>query len=131
MKHILLILLVALTTGLSAQELLGREYWPDGTLRATRYAEGGRVHFITYHENGKVNAVGCFLNGRRDGVWKEYSQNGVLVAQAGFRNGERQGIWEFRSEADVPKGRLTYIGGVLAQGEEYDAVGMITAQRAY
>ncbi|HQV75598.1 MAG: hypothetical protein KBA60_06495 [Flavobacteriales bacterium] len=131
MKHILLILFLSTSSGLFAQELLGREYWSDGTLRSTRYAEGAKIHFITYHENGKVNAVGCFLNGRRDGVWKQYSQNGVLLAQAGFRNGERQGIWEFRNEADLPRGQLTYSGGILAQGEAYDATGMITAQRAY
>ena len=131
MKHILLVLLLLTSSGLFAQELLGWEFWPDGTIRSTRYSEGSNIHFITYHENGKVKEIGCFHNGRRDGVWKQYSQNGVLLAQAGFRNGERQGIWEFRNEADLPNGRLTYMGGRLAQAEEFDATGMITSQRVY
>lgn len=106
MKHILLILFLSTSSGLFAQELLGREYWSDGTLRSTRYAEGAKIHFITYHENGKVNAVGCFLNGRRDGVWKQYSQNGVLLAQAGFRNGERQGIGNSAMKRIYPEASL-------------------------
>ncbi len=131
MKHILLIVLLGLSTGLYAQEVLGREYWPDGTLRSTLYSEGSNIHFITYHENGKVKELGYFRNGRRDGVWKQYSEHGVMLAQASFRNGERQGIWEFRNEADIPNGRLTYTGGRLAQAEQFDAAGMITAQRVY
>lgn len=112
-------------------ELLGQERWPDGTLRATRYQEGDRIHFITYHENGHVKEMGCFLHGRRDGVWKQYSDTGVLLAQAGFRNGQRQGLWEFRDEADQVKGRLAYASDVLLRGEQYDAEGLLLAQRTY
>lgn len=121
---------LALTT-VSAQELLSQERWPDGSLRATRYSEGGRIHFITYHENGQVKEVGCFLKGRRDGVWKQYNDTGVLVARAGFRNGERQGVWEFRNADDRPVGRLTYVGGRLDQGDAFSGDGELTAHRVY
>jgi antitoxin component YwqK of YwqJK toxin-antitoxin module len=131
MKHLLFLLFLALGLNLSAQELLGQEFWPDGSLRATRYAEGGRVHFITYHENGKVKEVGCFRNGRRDGTWKQFTDQGTLMAQAGFKNGERQGVWEFRSEADLPMGELTYCNGVLLSGERFDADGLVAANRTY
>ena len=131
MRSLLILFALLLTQAAYAQEVLGQERWPDGTLRATRYSEGDRIHFITYHENGKVKELGYFRNGRRDGVWKQYSEHGVMLAQASFRNGERQGIWEFRNEADIPNGRLTYTGGRLAQAEQFDAAGMITAQRVY
>ncbi len=105
--------------------------WPDGTLRATRYAEGERIHFITYHENGKVKEIGCFHQGRRDGVWKQYTDTGALITQAGFKEGERQGVWEFRTEADEPLGQLTYHNGKLRHGKQYDADGLLAAHRTY
>ena len=117
--------------GVQSQELISQERWPDGTLRSTRYSEGPRVHFITYHENGQVKEMGCFKNGRRDGVWKQYSDTGALLAQAGFRNGQRQGVWEFRNADDQTIGRLTYASGSLANGEAYNDVGELTAHRSY
>lgn len=134
-RHILIVLFAALLHmapgGLSAQELISQERWPDGTLSATRYSDGGRIHFITYHENGQVKEVGCFLNGRRDGVWKQYNDTGVLLARAGFHNGARQGVWQFRNDADSPVGKLTYSAGRLMQGEEYEETGVLAAHRTY
>ncbi len=132
-------LLIALLLGtagfaapeLAAQDLISQERWPNGSLRSTRYSEGPRVHFITYHENGQVKEMGCFNDGRRDGVWKQYSDTGALLAQAGFRNGQRQGVWEFRNADDQPVGRLTYAGGILAHGEAFNDAGELTAHRAY
>lgn len=122
---------VIIGTALSAQEMILQEHWPDGTLRTTRYSEGTRIHFITYHENGQVKEMGSFNNGRRDGVWKQYSDTGALLAKAGFRNGLRQGVWEFRNADDQPIGRLTHTSGSLAQGEAYNVVGELTAHRSY
>ncbi len=116
---------------LVAQELISQERYPNGSLRSTRYSEGRRVHFITYHENGQVKEMGCFDNGRRDGVWKQYSDTGALLAQAGFSNGQRQGVWEFRNADDQPVGRLTYTNGSLTRGEAFNDVGELTAHRAY
>jgi len=117
--------------GAQSQELIYQERWPDGSLRSTRYSEGPRIHFITYHENGQVKEMGCFNNGRRDGVWKQYSDTGALLAQAGFRSGQRQGVWEFRNAEDRTVGRLTYASGDLAKGETYNDLGELTAHRAY
>lgn len=114
-----------------SQELVQQERWPDGSLRSTRYSEGDRTHFITYHENGQVKEIGCFNKGRRDGIWKQFSDTGALVAQAGFNNGERQGSWEFRTEAGGPLGRLMYSNGSLLLGEAFDEQGALRAQRSY
>lgn len=130
--RLLLALSAAMTLNVaSAQELLGQEHWESGALKSTRYSEGDREHFITYYENGQVKEIGCFRNGRREGVWKQYSDTGALLAQAGFQNGQRQGTWEFRNTADQPMGRLTYAGGLLATGDQYDAIGALTAHRDY
>ena len=131
MRSLLILFVLLLAQASSAQEVLGQERWPDGTLRATRYSEGDRIHFITYHENGRVKEIGCFKGGRRDGEWKQYSDTGALIAQAGFRNGQRQGVWEFRNAQDNTTGKLTYAAGMLAQAEQYDDAGALLAQRMY
>jgi antitoxin component YwqK of YwqJK toxin-antitoxin module len=131
MRLLLTFATALLLTATHGQTLLGQEHWPDGTLKATRYSEGERIHFITFHENGQVKEVGGFLQGRRDGVWKQYSDTGVLLARAGFHKGERQGTWEFRHAEDTPMGRLTYASGRLQNGEQYGSTGELSAHRAY
>jgi antitoxin component YwqK of YwqJK toxin-antitoxin module len=131
MRHLFLLLALFLLHSVSAQDLLGQEHWPDGTLKATRYKVGERVHFITYHESGRVKEMGCFLNGKRDGVWRQYDATGVLLTQASFSLGQRQGVWLFRNTADQVTGRLVYSDGLLARGEQFDDQGALLAQRDY
>lgn len=132
MKQLFILFFVAFTSSLNAQELLGQEFWPDGTLRSTRYSEGSRIHFITYHENGKMKEVGCFQNGRRDGVWKQYAESGALITKAGFTDGVRQGIWEFAEMGEThASGRLVFEHGLLKSGEQFSDEGLLTAHRTY
>ncbi len=131
MRSLMLTVALVMVHGLWAQEILSQERWADGSLRATRYAEGDRIHFITYHENGKVKEMGAFLKGRRDGAWKQFTDTGALLAQASFSNGQRQGIWEFRTEAGKPMGRLNYSNGMLTHSEQLDEQGALVAQRDY
>ncbi|MFN3875789.1 MAG: toxin-antitoxin system YwqK family antitoxin [Flavobacteriales bacterium] len=133
MRQFMLTLSFAMAASCAAQSpvLLGQERWPDGTLKATRYQEGDRIHFITYHENGRVKEIGCFRRGRRDGLWRQFSDSGVLLAQAGFRNGQRQGVWEFRGQNSGLLGRIIYSEGMLLRGEQYDERGALVAMRAY
>lgn len=131
MRSLLLTIVLMMANGLWAQEILSQERWPDGSIRATRYSEGDRIHFITYHENGKVKEVGAFLKGRRDGAWKQFTDTGALLAQASFSNGQRQGIWEFRNAANKPLGRLNFQNGVLMHSEQLDEQGALVAQRTY
>lgn len=131
MRQILLFVTLLIAGAAGAQEIIGQEHWPDGSLRATRYSDGNRIHFITYHENGKVKEMGAFRKGRRDGMWKQYNDTGALITQASFLNGERNGTWEFRTEADRPMGRLSYTNGTLTHGEQFDLQGALVAQRDY
>lgn len=131
MRKLLSVFLLLASTWCSAQELLDQHHWPDGTLKATRYSDGVRIHFITYHENGQVKELGCYRQGKRDGVWKQYSDTGVLLAQAGFSNGHRQGVWVFRNVEDQTIGKLMYTSGQLSTGELYDEGGALVAQRSY
>jgi antitoxin component YwqK of YwqJK toxin-antitoxin module len=133
MRAVLLTLAIVAAQWANAQtpEIMSQERWPDGTLRATRYRIGALEQFIVYHENGRVKETGAFRNGRREGVWKQYSDTGALLAQAGFRDGQRQGVWEFRSPGDAVIGRVTYSAGALKHGEQFDEEGQLVAMRDY
>ncbi|MEZ4790842.1 MAG: hypothetical protein R2811_12585 [Flavobacteriales bacterium] len=131
MRLFLTLLAATMLMVVNGQTLLEQEHWPDGTLRATRYSDGDRIHFITYHENGQVKEMGCFRKGRRDGIWKQYSDTGALLTRAGFRDGERQGVWEFRDVQDLPMGQLRYSSGRLTHGTRYDAGGALASHRTY
>ncbi|MBP6313410.1 MAG: hypothetical protein WAR83_01330 [Flavobacteriales bacterium] len=131
MRVFLISVLLLLVSGLQAQEILSQERYPDGTLRSTRYSEGGRIHFITYFENGQVMEIGCFEHGKRDGTWKQYSATGALTTSAYFDKGRSQGTWEFRTEDDKPIGRLSFMNGALTQGQQFNDAGDLVAQRDY
>jgi antitoxin component YwqK of YwqJK toxin-antitoxin module len=131
MRTLILSLALLLASAMQAQVLLGQEHWPDGTLKYTAYRAGERVHFISYHENGRMKEQGGYRNGKLDGLWKQYTDTGALLTRATFRNGIRQGVWEFRTEADKPLGQLRYSNGVLTHGEQYNEQGDLVAQRDY
>ncbi|MBK9148085.1 MAG: hypothetical protein IPM12_09770 [Flavobacteriales bacterium] len=133
MRCITILSALLLTASLFGQrtELLQQERYPDGTLQATRYREGDRIRFITYHENGRVKEMGCFRKGRRDGAWKQFSDSGALLAAATFRNGLRQGVWEFRNASNTVLCRLVYSEGLIQRGEQFDDSGELVAMREY
>jgi len=131
MRTLILTLALLLACSVQAQVLLGQDHWPEGTLKSTAYTQGESIHFITYHENGRVKEMGSYRHGKLDGLWKQYTDTGALLTRATFRNGTRQGVWEFRNEADQPLGTLRFSNGVLTHGEQYNEIGDLVAQRDY
>ena len=131
MRTLILSLALLLAAASQAQVLLGQEHWPDGTLKYTAYRAGDHVHFISYHENGKVKEMGSYRHGKLDGLWKQYTDTGALITRATFRNGMRQGVWEFRTACDKPLGLLRYENGVLTKGEQFNEEGALVARRDY
>lgn len=46
-----------------------------------------------YHGNGKLQAVGHFINNKQDGTWEYYFKNGKLKYLGDFRLGKISGYW--------------------------------------
>lgn len=132
MKTLVTLCLVFLAAaGAQAQELLGQTFYGNGRLQSTRFSDGEVERFITYYPNGRIQAMGMFRDGRRDGVWKQFAESGAVLAEARFTAGHRTGVWEFRNEANALKGRLIYSEGRLTSGEQFDPQGEPIAQRTY
>lgn len=124
-------LVLLLVMGVQGQALIGQEFHPNGRLKSTRFSDGEHERFVTYYETGRVKESGSFLDGRRDGVWRQFDENGALLARAEFINGQRQGTWEFRDPANRLRMRLLYVKGSLARGEQFGDTGELVAQRTY
>ena len=58
-------------------------------------AEGQLVKATYYYDNGNVQQVGYFRDGKLDGKWTSYEVNGTIKAIAEYTNGEKSGKWIF------------------------------------
>jgi hypothetical protein len=65
-----------------------RTYWPDGTARSEMRFENGRQtgESVDWGPDGRTCVVGQWMNGERDGVWREYV-DGELVNERTYRDG--------------------------------------------
>ncbi len=130
-KALLIVAAALLAGAVHAQGLIAQEFHQNGRLKSTRFHDGERERFLSYYETGRVKEIGAFVEGRRDGVWKQFDESGALLARAEFVKGQRQGTWEFRDPANRLRVRLQYVQGSLAKGEQYGDSGEIIAQRTY
>lgn len=74
----------------------------------------GMVKATYYHENGKIQQEGFFVDGKLDGKWVSYDSNGLKIAIAEFSKGEKVGSWFFwnnegLSEVDYSKDAILSI----------------------
>jgi hypothetical protein len=46
------------------------------------------------YPDGKIRYEGCMLNGKRDGLWKEYNKAGHLHFEWNYSNGEKNGPYK-------------------------------------
>lgn len=64
---------------------------------------GKLVKATYYFDNGKVQQVGFFKDGKLDGKWTSYNQNGDVVALAEYKEGVKSGKWIMASGAMTSK----------------------------
>jgi antitoxin component YwqK of YwqJK toxin-antitoxin module len=60
-------------------------------------AEGQLVKATYYYENGNVQQVGYFKDGKLDGKWTSYDTKGNVSAIAEYSNGAKTGKWMYFS----------------------------------
>jgi antitoxin component YwqK of YwqJK toxin-antitoxin module len=62
-------------------------------------AEGQLVKATYFYENGNVQQVGYFKDGKLDGKWTSYEANGNVKAIAEYSNGTKTGKWMYFSNS--------------------------------
>jgi antitoxin component YwqK of YwqJK toxin-antitoxin module len=58
-------------------------------------AVGDLVKATSFHDNGKIQQVGFYKNGKLQGEWISYDSNGNKIAMATYDNGHKSGKWFF------------------------------------
>ena len=104
-----------------------REYFPDGSVKATRLYRNGILEGISIefspegtivaaveYRNGLLAGEGLVLqDGSRSGSWKEYYPDGSLKAEGEYDNGTRTGPWKFYH----PNGKTEQTGKYNKEGK--------------
>jgi len=80
---------------LAAVMLTGLGFSQNG--KPTLEEEGQLVKATYYYENGTIQQVGYFNEGKLEGKWISYDENGVVKAIAHYKDGEKSGKWIFLS----------------------------------
>jgi antitoxin component YwqK of YwqJK toxin-antitoxin module len=61
--------------------------------------EGQLVKATYYYDNGTVQQVGYFKDGKLDGKWTSFDANGNLITIAEYTNGVKSGKWMYYSNS--------------------------------
>lgn len=63
------------------------------------YANGQKIHELTgdqltyFFKNGKIKAVGPYVDGKMEGEWIFYRETGQLWVVGNFKNNKKHGSW--------------------------------------
>lgn len=66
-------------------------------------AVGQLVKATYFYDNGSVQQVGYFKDGKLEGKWTSYSENGAIQTIAEYSNGDKTGKWQFFDNAVAVK----------------------------
>lgn len=56
---------------------------------------GKKVKATYFYENGQVQQVGFFENGKLEGAWVSYDENGARMSSGEYNDGVKTGKWFF------------------------------------
>ncbi len=70
------------------------EYYEGGQLKAEYYLTNGKINgeIKIYQENGKLQKVGTYVNGKENGRFIEYDEEGIKTAEYPMVNGVVNGV---------------------------------------
>lgn len=91
------------------------DYYDDGySIRYEYNLKNGQLNgaIKIFYQNGKIKKTGNFINGKENGLFKEYNENGIISYEYIMKNGERNGL--FKTYHD--NGQLEMIG-IYVNGE--------------
>lgn len=105
-KTLFTMLLIAGTSFAMAQSTTNQETASTHKVSVAAYdtERFGDFVQVTYrHTNGTVAQQGYRVNGKPDGVWKQFDENGHITAKGIYINGKREGTWFFVTDNGLQK----------------------------
>lgn len=70
-------------------------YYPHGQRAAVYNFKNGLLHntVIVYKENGAIDFVGAYYEGKKDGLWSSHDNQGRVLSQIRYTRGQKIGEW--------------------------------------
>lgn len=126
-----------------------------GIAQTNNLAEDGE--YITYHENGKKDAVfnmkagvadgqvsffypsgiqketGAFVDGKRHGKWLKWDETGkTIISEAHYAAGKKDGTWKIFDENGTLRFEMHYNKGKkIGKWIQYNEQGEVTSTKTY
>jgi len=72
------------------QDIYYTNFW---SYTGEQLVKDGNGYLLTYHNNGKVQAMTTIRKGLKDGIYKEWDPDGHLTKLGRYKNGLRTGRW--------------------------------------
>jgi antitoxin component YwqK of YwqJK toxin-antitoxin module len=101
MKKILILALVIVSSINFAQTIEPQLEISDNLVKATYF-----------YENGTIQQVGFFKDGKLDGKWTSYDNNGFLKVSATYSEGNKVGTWIYYNDSLLTK-QIDYSNNVI------------------
>lgn len=87
-------------------------YNANGTKQSeTKYLTSAKTQFRGFYEDGRLKAVGVFVNQKKDSVWKYYWENDSLSSIEIYKNGVPSGDWKFYYRSGKLSEITTWVNG--------------------
>jgi len=80
-----------------------------------------------YYENGKIQAIGKFIDEEKSGIWKTYYENGEIESIGSYVKGKRSGKWKWYYENGQPCSIEKYSNDDFKRGKFWDEHGNRTS----
>jgi antitoxin component YwqK of YwqJK toxin-antitoxin module len=80
---------------------------------------GNLVKATYFHENGKVQQVGYFKDGKLEGKWNSYDVNGLLQVSATYSEGKKNGTWVYYNNTTLTK-QIDYSNNLVVSVRDND-----------
>ncbi len=98
-----------------------RYYAEDGTLKDEGEFVDGKKNGVwkNYYTSGKMASKGSYLNDEPTGQWEYFFEDGTLNASGAFLEGKRNGYWKTLSADGKLKSEITYDKGSGEYREYY------------
>jgi antitoxin component YwqK of YwqJK toxin-antitoxin module len=70
--------------------------------------EGKQVKATYFYDNGAVQQVGHFLDGKLEGKWISFDQTGAILSEAQYSYGMKTGKWILYAQT-IPVKEIDYV----------------------
>ena len=86
------------------------EVYPSGALKLEMFIKNGLPDgiYVVYFENGKIEEVRSYYEGKFHGTWRTYDKNGILIAEAHYNKGKKNGIWRIWDDNGILRYEMRY-----------------------